>query len=300
MKITKLAGDLAWPEGPSPLGDGGIAFVETYRSQVSVWTPEKGVSQFAYVGGGPNACLVGEDGCVYVTQNGGVIGPWRAKNKQPPSIQRITPEGKVEVMVTEINGTRLRAPNDLAFGPDGRLYFTDPGGAFDPVNRPDPSRIFAIAPDGRGELIAELEPVYSNGIAVEANGDIVWVETYTNAVRRCSRDGRISQICTLPQKGKPDGFKIAADGNFYVTALIAEGLDIIRPDGGYGGFIAVGKAPTNCVFVEHKLYVTDGGSLGMSTDGDNAGALWLVDLEGVTGMKLFPGRISRDVVASKG
>ena len=32
MKITKLAGDLAWPEGPSPLGDGGIAFVETYRS----------------------------------------------------------------------------------------------------------------------------------------------------------------------------------------------------------------------------------------------------------------------------
>ena len=33
MKITKLAGDLAWPEGPSPLGDGGIAFVETYRSQ---------------------------------------------------------------------------------------------------------------------------------------------------------------------------------------------------------------------------------------------------------------------------
>ena len=33
MKITKLAGDLAWPEGPSPLGDGGIAFVETYRSK---------------------------------------------------------------------------------------------------------------------------------------------------------------------------------------------------------------------------------------------------------------------------
>ena len=223
MKITKLAGDLAWPEGPSPLGDDGIAFVETYRSQVSVWAPGKEVSQFAYVGGGPNACLVGKDGCVYVTQNGGVIGPWRAKDKQPPSIQRITPEGKVEVMVTEINGTKLRAPNDLAFGPDGRLYFTDPGGAFDPVNRPDPSRIFAVAPNGDGELIVELEPVYSNGIAVEPNGDLVWVETYTNAVKRRGGDGRIVQLCTLPEKGKPDGFKIAADGNFYVAALLAEG-----------------------------------------------------------------------------
>ena len=297
MNVTKLADNLAWPEGPSPVGDGRIAFVETYRSQVSVWTPGKGVSQFAYVGGGPNACLVGQDGCVYVTQNGGVIGPWRAKDKRPPSIQRITPEGKVEIMATEIAGTKLRAPNDLAFGPDGRLYFTDPGGAFDPVNRPDPSRIFAIAPDGKGELIVELEPVYSNGIAIEANGDLVWVETYTNAVRRRSRDGRIAHLCTLPEKGKPDGFKIADNGDFYVTALLAKGLDVIRPDGVYAGFIEVGKAPTNCVFVDNKLYVTDGGSLGLSTEGDNAGALWVVELAGVTGMKLFAGGIARHVIA---
>ncbi|MGH7225736.1 MAG: SMP-30/gluconolactonase/LRE family protein, partial [Gemmataceae bacterium] len=139
--------------------------------------------------------------------------------------------------------------------------------------------------------------VYSNGIAVEANGDLVWVETYTNAVRRRRRDGRIEHLCTLPEKGKPDGFKIAANGDFYIAALLAEGLDVVRSDGGYGGFVSVGKAPTNCVFVGNKLYITDGGSLGMSTEGDNAGALWLVELDGVTGMTLFPGGIARDVVA---
>jgi hypothetical protein len=29
MKITRLAGGLGWPEGPSPLPDGRIIFVET-------------------------------------------------------------------------------------------------------------------------------------------------------------------------------------------------------------------------------------------------------------------------------
>lgn len=298
MKVTELAGDLGWPEGPSPLGDGRIIFVETYRSQVSVWTPGEGVSQFAYVGGGPNAVLAAADGCAYVTQNGGVIGPWRAKDKRPPSLQRITPDGKVEIMVTEVDGYKLRAPNDLAFGPDGRLYFTDPGGAFDPVNRPDPARIFALAPDGKGELILELPPVYTNGIAVEKNGDLVWVETYTNAVKRYSmKDRKVIYLTTMPEAGKPDGFKIASNGDFYITALLAKGLDIIKPDGRYGGFVSLGKAPTNCVFVGNKLYVTDGGHLGLDVDPEMAGKLWLVEFDDVEGLPLFPGGISPSVRA---
>ena len=113
MKVEMLADGLGWPEGPAPLPDGRILFVETYRSQVSIWRPGHAVEQFAYVGGGPNAVLAAADGYSYVTQNGGVIGPWRATDKRPPSIQRITPAGKVEVPVTEVAGHTLRAPNDL-------------------------------------------------------------------------------------------------------------------------------------------------------------------------------------------
>ena len=86
---------------------------KTYRSQVSVWRPGHAVEQFAYVGGGPNAVLAAADGYSYVTQNGGVIGPWRATDKRPPSIQRITPTGKVEVLVTrKSRGTRF-APRTI-------------------------------------------------------------------------------------------------------------------------------------------------------------------------------------------
>jgi gluconolactonase len=298
MSITKLADGLGWPEGPSPLADGRIIFVETYRSQVSVWEEGRGVSRFAYVGGGPNAVLAASDGCCYVTQNGGVIGPWRAVDQRPPSIQRITPEGVVEIMVTEIDGHTLRAPNDLAFGPDGTLYFTDPGGPFDPVNRPDRSRLFALNPDGTGRVLEELEAVYSNGIVVEANGSIVWVESYTGAVKRRSPTGTITQLCILPERGKPDGLKVAANGDLYITALIAEGVDVVAPDGRYRHLLSVGKVPTNCVFVGNTLYVTDGGHLGLSADPDMAGALWRVELDGIEGLPLFPGGIARSVIAS--
>lgn len=291
MKITKLADGLGWPEGPAALGDGRIIFVETYRSQVSVWRPGHAVAPFAYVGGGPNAVLAAADGYCYVTQNGGVIGPWRAVDKRPPSIQRITPSGKVEILATEVAGHKLRAPNDLAFGPDGRLYFTDPGGAFDPVNRPDAARIFALNADGTGELLLELDPVYTNGIAVEANGDIVWVETYTNTVKRRRSDGKVVPLCVLPEKGKPDGMKIARNGDFYVAALLAEGLDVVRPDGSYAGFLPVGKAPTNCAFVGTTLYVTDGGHLGLSPDPEMAGALWQIELDDAEGLPLFQGHV---------
>src|SRR5215210_7999477 len=183
MDVRRLAEGLAWPAGPTVLDDGRVVFVETYRSQLTVWAPGRGVERFADTGGGPNATALGSDGHLYVTQNGGVVGPWRAEEMREPSIQRVAPDGRVETVATEIDGRRFQAPNDLAFGPDGRLYFTDPG-RYDADARPDPGFVFALAPDGTGELVAELPPVYPNGVVVDAHGRVVWVESYTRAVRR--------------------------------------------------------------------------------------------------------------------
>jgi gluconolactonase len=292
MKTTRIADGLGWPEGPALLPDGRVIFVETYRSQVSVWARGREVEPYAVVGGGPNAVILGGDGALYVTQNGGVVGPWRAADQRPPSIQRVSPAGKVEILADRIDGRALRAPNDLAFGPDGSLYFTDPGGPYDPVNRPDGGSIYRLGPDGSGELLVELPPVYPNGIAVEADGSVVWVESYTKAVKRWTTDGKVTLLCTLPEKSVPDGFKIAANGDLYITGVTAAGLDIIRRDGSYAGFLPVGVIPTNCAFAGRSLYVTDGGHQGLSTGADMAGHLWLVEPAAAEGAPLFPGRIT--------
>jgi gluconolactonase len=290
-----LAEGLGWAEGPAVLPDGRICFVETYRSQVSVWERDRGVSRYAYTAGGPNSCVLGADGVMYVCQNGGTTGPWRADEMVTPSIQRIEREGgRAEIVATELDGKRLNGPNDLVFGPDGRLYFTDPG-TYRPDD-PEPSYLFVLDPDGRGRLLAELEPpTFPNGIAIEADGNVVWAESYTGMVRRLRLDsGAIEDIARLPGDNPiADGMAVGADGRLYVTTVNGGGIDVIRPDGAYDHFIRAGAIPTNCVFSGRDLIMTDAGVLADTADASYGGQLWRIPV-GVEGLATSYGRIGQD------
>lgn len=287
-----VAEGLVWPEGPAPLDDGSIAFVETYISKLSVWSPEDGVRHLADTGGGPNAACLGEGGYLYVTQNTGLVGGWRAERMQPGSIQRVSIEdGSVEILATEVDSLTLRMPNDLAFGPDGRLYFSDPG-LWDPDGQePGPGYIVALdVHTGLGEVLVELDSVYPNGVVVERDGSVVWVESYTRRVRRLRAGGEIEDLATFADPlAVPDGLAIAADGDLYVSVLMAGGLRIVGPDGSDRGTVDVGAVNSNCCFAGDRLFITDGGDAS-GTQGSTArnGRLWCVEL-GVEGQELFRG-----------
>jgi gluconolactonase len=274
------ASGLGWPEGPAALPDGRILFVESYRSQLTVVGADGAPRQFAYVAGAPNSCVRGAGGEIYLCQNGGTCGPWRAAEMTVPSIQRVREGGKVEILRTEVEGVALRGPNDLVFAADGRLIFTDPG-TYDPAD-PDPSYIFAISPNGAAKiLVAFPEPVFPNGIAAEADGSIVWAESYTGHVRRLLPDGTIRDLGRMPGDNPVlDGMAIGADGRLYVTDLVAAGLHVLAPDGAVEGFLACGKAPTNCVFEGETLWVTDAGVLASSAEASFGGALWRLRIPG--------------------
>ena len=292
MKAEIVADGLVWPEGPGILSDGRVAFVETYRSQVSVWSPGEDVQRLAYTGGGPNAVCLGSDDHLYVTQNGGVVGEWHADDKRPGSIQRVALDGRVEVVATEIDGIQLRMPNDLAFGPDGRLYFTDPG-LWDPIGRPDIGFLFALDGDGTGEVLAELEPVFPNGLVVEADGSVVWTESYTRRVCRRTADGTISIVAEFEdERAVPDGLALAADGSFYVSVLFAGGLKVVGPDGEEREPVRAGVVTSNCCFHGRDVFITDGGSAsGTKGSLSPVGQLWRVEVD-VPGFELFQGQVA--------
>lgn len=286
-----IVSGLGWPEGPTMRPDGSVIFVESYGSQLTVVGKDGKPKRLAYTAGAPNSCVIGADGELYVCQNGGTVGPWRAAEMVAPSIQKIREGGKAEILVTEVDGIKLNGPNDLVFAPDGRLVFTDPG-TYNPSN-PDPSYIFAIAPNGKASVaVAFPKPVFPNGVVVEADGSIVWDESYTGHVGRRRPDGTMEDLGRLPGENPiPDGMKIGADGHLYVTDLVAKGIHILAPNGKVQGFIPVGGAPTNCVFDGESLWVTDAGVLAASTEPSTTGKLWKLRIPG-GGAPNYKGRIA--------
>jgi gluconolactonase len=288
--IDTLASGLGHPEGPDILPDGRIVMVETYTSKLVAWSEARGIHDYADCGGGPNACMLGSDGAVYITQNGGTVGAWKAAVMGRPSIQKAWPDGRVEEVTAEVAGIPLQAPNDLTFGPDGRLYFTDPADYLPNDRRP--GRVFALSPDGTGELLEELPNAYPNGIVAEPDGSIVWVESYERGVYR-KRPGQASErIATLAAGHVPDGLKVAANGDLWVTTFMGGGVDILAPDGTVKDFLETGGVPLNCVFHDGALIITDFGDITeITADAPMDGRLWRIDV-GVEGMPLFRGAIA--------
>jgi gluconolactonase len=262
-----IASGLRFPEGPV-WRDGAVDFVEIDAGAVSRWTPQ-GVTGIAVTGGGPNGAALGRDGALYVTQNGGM----RAEGRITSGIQRIDSDGDVELIATSVAGVELGRPNDLAFGPDGRLWFTDPNGPDDPARNTEPGRIFVLDVEtDKGELVIELEPVFPNGIGFLADGTLVWTESFSRNVVALA-DGRAEVVTRLPERHFPDGLCVASDGRLYVATTYSHGVTILDGDRIVGSLQCGDGMPTNCCFGRTDLYVTE----------SRRGTLWRfpVDVEGL-------------------
>ncbi|MFV0306723.1 MAG: SMP-30/gluconolactonase/LRE family protein [Desertimonas sp.] len=271
MTPTVVARGLQFPEGPV-WHDDSLLITEIVGGRIARWRPGSGeeTDVIAETGGGPNGATLGPDGALYVTQNGGMFSEVRVE----PGIVRVDlADGSWDYVATEVAGRRLGAPNDLAFGPDGRLWFTDPNGPDDPSKNQNPGRLFAFdVASGVGELIRELGPVFPNGIAFDPAGRLLWTESFTRQVVAGDGD-ETSTLLVLPERHYPDGFCVGADGTLYVGATYAHCVAVVR-DGEIVDRLPCGDAMiTNCCFGGpdgRTLYATD----------SRRGLIWAVELDG--------------------
>ena len=287
MQSTLLASGLGFPEGPAILGDGRIVLCDGNTGELLAY--ENGtISTFAHTGGSPWGTVLGSDGAIYVTQGGNV--PGSGDFSAVSGIQRVNRDGTVELLFSEVAGYQLYGPNDLAFGPDGRLYFTESGSEQDfRFDVRAPGRLFAADGSGAGEMLLELPDVYPNGIAFDAGQRLYWTESMAHRVRRLE-NGEPVTFCQLSDDHVPDGMAFAADGRLFVATTISQGVTVISPEGAVLEEITLGEHATNCIFDGPALYVTATAVPDIEAS-QRTGTFWRVDTDAPGGLELIPGRL---------
>jgi gluconolactonase len=286
---TLLASNLGFPEGPVVMPDGSIVFCDGNIGELLRWDGN-GVTSFATTGGSPWGAVLGSDGAVYVTQGGNV--PGSGDLSAIPGIQRVNSDGSVELLSSEIGGHTLAGPNDLAFGRDGRLWFTDSGTEQDdrfPEEERAPGRLFALGAGGVGEFLMERPGVYPNGIAFDADGRLYWTESMAHRV--CMLDnGEVTTFCQLSDGHVPDGMAFAEDGRLFVCTTISGGVTVLSAGGEVLEEINLDAHATNCIFDGPSLYVTATKVSEIHAD-QRTGTFWRVDTDASGGLPLVPGRL---------
>lgn len=246
------------PQGGDLLADGRFLSVDVQVGEIVAFSPETGRSVLARVSSGPIGIVRGSDDAFYIAHTGGRIGDfWAADDQIDPCILKVSADGtSVETLLTSVGDEPLVAPHDIAFGADGRLYFTDSHiWEWEPEKRRGEGRIIALAPDGAAEVLVHTGVTFPCGITGEPDGSIVWTESYAEKVRRWRPDGRVEDVVTLSGEHTPHGVRVGADGTLWVASFSSSTIDEIAPDGSRVVSHPVPGHPMNLAFDGQDLIV---------------------------------------------
>lgn len=252
-----------WTEGPVWFGDGRfLLFSDIPTNRILRWDETTGmVSTFRAPSNFANGLARDRQGRLLACEHLG------------RRVTRTEYDGRITVLADRFDGKRLNSPNDIACGPDGAIWFTDPTfgllGHWEgtPAQPERPQAVYRI--DGStGRLRCVLDDLAQpNGIAVSADGTRLFVVESRALPNRLihaydiGRGGRLSkrrQVIDADGPGALDGFAIDVDGNFWcgfgsngapgVDPAPLDGVRVFDPGGRPIGHIRLPERCANVCF----------------------------------------------------
>lgn len=255
-EIVKIADGLNFAEGPAWHTDGVLYVSNCYGDWITRITDTK-VDTFVRIPTQPdsfkntNGLTIGKDGYLYACDFG--LG----------RILRFAADGSCETYAAGYAGQRFNRPNDLAFDPQGDLYFTDPK-SYDAENRD--GAVYRISKGDRQVERVAAGLAFPNGIAFDKSAQNLYVcESAMNRILRfpVSNEGTLGlpeEFVHLPG-GDPDGIAFDQDGNLYAAHYGTGTVFVIAGDGRISREIKIpGKKATNVEFGGEDmktLFITD-------------------------------------------
>lgn len=269
--MTTLISGRGYTEGPVYLGDDVVAFTSMAEGRV-IYMRGETVLREVPTGGGPTGLVRDVAGHVYCVQNN---GQWGAPVEPVSLLCRITAD-----LVEPVMDLPLIAPNDLAFGPDGRLYVTDPLDE-SALEEPVPGRVFAVdLASGDTELISD-NLHFPNGLAFDEHGALFVAETFPGRIVRLDPNpGRTwtATPMTHTVDGKPDGIAFDTDGRLWVAVNASDSIQVFDASGVlvHREELGEGSYPSNLCFGDAgTLFVTTAGTGGLTSVSVDAAGLAL-------------------------
>ncbi len=257
VTIEKLSDGFVFTEGPVWLSrESRLLFSDTRTNTIYQWTETDGASVFmrpVYEGDmeglrgvrGSNGLTLDPEGRRVIAEEG-----YRR-------VSRLEEDGSRTVLADNYEGDQLNSPNDLLFGSDGSLYFTDPPNGLEglddsPLRELDFNGVYRLWPSGELELLYR-EQIRPNGIALSpdestlyvANADAeesVWM-AYDLNENGVSNPRVFYDVTSIEAQGNPDGMKIDVSGNIFATG--PGGVWVFASDGTHLGTIQPTELPAN-------------------------------------------------------
>jgi len=272
-KVERVSTGHQFTEGPAWDYKGNLYWSDIPRGQILKLDSKGKVTVYRDNSGRANGLMFDKKGRLVACEGGA------------RRVSRTKPDGAIETVAARYNGKKLNSPNDLAIGPDGSIYFTDPryGRRRDDIEQ-DKECVYRIAPDGKVTRVID-DTVKCNGIGISPDAKTLYIADNGGKNVRAyplEADGAVGKGKVIAEMtGGPDGMTVDADGYLYVTG--PGGIWVFTPAGKKVGVIATPEHPANCAFggAEVKtLFIT--ARKGLYKIKLNARG-WLVHIDGVKG-----------------
>ena len=267
--IEKLAEGFVWAEGPVWIShESRLLFSDDAENTIYQWNEADGASVFmrpVYEGDMAGFRKAGSNGLTLDREGRLVMAELGYRR-----LSRLEEDGSRTVLVDNYEGARLNTPNDLVFGSDGSLYFTDPSGGFEgradsPLRELDFNGIYRLWPSGGLQLLYRDQP-RPNGVALSLDESTLYVSNsdrneqiwmaYDLDASGVSNPLIFYDARDVDAPGVPDGMKLDVSGNIFATG--PGGVWVFMPDGTHLGTIGPNEPPTNVAWGDdgRTLYMT--------------------------------------------